>query len=257
MLLWLSQVSPSWVLSLVTQDAFSQSEVRVIVTSPGPRDMWCVTHGRGVTWQGGVTPCDTVLTGATYQLLLQSDWLTADKYHLLLTDKKRRSTGSQVRCEERSEWRVNILNNLTLISLNQSLLHLELKEFWRFANKKLIWCLPWPIRDHSRVIILVPGLIWIRANLDGVEEQGRKPWRRPSPSLLIDLKPDLSTFYLFSASSLCLEMTAAGAMIHWLIWVKLSASQPWLSEDAQHLLAGFTDFSHSCVQTFLAGRLRE
>ena len=56
----------------------------------------------------------------------------------------------------------------------------------------------------------------------------RKPWGRPSPSLLIDLKPDLLPFSLFSASSLCLEMTAAGAMIHWLIWVKLSASQPWL-----------------------------
>ena len=138
---------------------------------PGPRDMWCVTHGRGVTWQGGVTPCDTVLTGATYQLLLQSDWLTADKCLILLADKKRRSRGSQVRCEERSEWRVNILNNLTLISLNQSLLHLELKEFWRFANKKLIWCLPWPIRDHSRVIILVSGLIWIKANLDEGKEQ--------------------------------------------------------------------------------------
>ena len=163
------------------QDAFSQSEVRVITRWPmrssptSPRILGLVTcdvwHMGGVSRDRGAWHRVTVLTGATYQLLLQADWLTADKCFILLADKKRRSRGSQVRCEERSEWRVNILNNLTLISLNQSLLHLELKEFWRFANKKLIWCLPWPIRDHSRVIILVSGLIWIKANLDGVEEQ--------------------------------------------------------------------------------------
>ena len=100
----------TWVWWQDAQFFISQSKVSVITRRPmrsqsHPRDMWCVTHGRGVTWQGGVTSCDThscSVSSVAWTLIggrmtnTTSDWLIGEWL---------RGRGlSKIRCEK-AEWR--------------------------------------------------------------------------------------------------------------------------------------------------------